>query len=210
MSRSSIKHKNDNSSKAKNDALQKLDNLAFKTKEAKKNEITPFKKSHTKIYASLAIAIVVIGSLGAYALFAGPSGSIIPPPSSEYPDYTVCTGTTITTHYHFHLFIYLNGVQDPIPADMGITNNGACVRPIHTHDATGEIHVEMPSSITRHPTLSDVFTVYRITNSKATLLKNELMSLQGTVTCTVNGQSVSDFVGYTPADGDTVNLSVQS
>jgi hypothetical protein len=51
-------------------------------------------------------------------------------------------------HYHPRLTIIINGQQQVIPADIGIpldsNGNPAGYYPIHTHDASGTIHVESP------------------------------------------------------------------
>ena len=55
----------------------------------------------------------------------------------------MCT-TDMATQFHIHpqLTIVINGQQQVIPANTGITE--ACMNSIHTHDATGKLHVESP------------------------------------------------------------------
>lgn len=43
-------------------------------------------------------------------------------------------------HIHPKMRITVDGVPEVIPANIGITNT--CMSEVHTHDATGEIHVE--------------------------------------------------------------------
>lgn len=43
-------------------------------------------------------------------------------------------------HIHSQLTIFINGQQQVVPADIGITPN--CMAEIHTHDQTGKIHIE--------------------------------------------------------------------
>ena len=61
-------------------------------------------------------------------------------------------------HIHVHLSLYVNGEQLAIPKAIGVTKptasngfvigtNGGCFYWVHTHDATGIIHVEPPTSV---------------------------------------------------------------
>jgi hypothetical protein len=49
-------------------------------------------------------------------------------------------------HFHVHLAIFDDGKQIQIPKFLGMvpTTSGGCLYWIHTHDATGIIHVESP------------------------------------------------------------------
>jgi len=46
----------------------------------------------------------------------------------------------VAEHIHPQLRIFVDGVAETIPANIGITQS--CMSEIHTHDATGTIHVE--------------------------------------------------------------------
>ncbi len=46
------------------------------------------------------------------------------------------------THTHTQLKIIQDGVDVLVPANIGLTT--ACMHPLHTHDATGLIHMEYP------------------------------------------------------------------
>ncbi len=47
-------------------------------------------------------------------------------------------------HIHQHLDIFVNGKKEPVPADIGIYANQFLTE-LHTHDASGVIHVESPT-----------------------------------------------------------------
>lgn len=49
------------------------------------------------------------------------------------------------THTHTQLKIVQEGVEIPIPSNVGLTD--ACMHPLHTHDRTGLIHMEYPLPI---------------------------------------------------------------
>ncbi len=60
-----------------------------------------------------------------------------------------CNSTEqLTSHYHAHLAIYVNGSQVPIPDDVG-RQDPNCFYWLHTHNITGDdgvIHIEAPDS----------------------------------------------------------------
>ncbi len=52
-----------------------------------------------------------------------------------------------TVHVHSHLALFVDGKQVAVPANIGIPSNGGratCLYWLHTHDATGILHVESP------------------------------------------------------------------
>ena len=66
-------------------------------------------------------------------------------------------------HIHEHLDIFVNGKHEPVPQGVGIYD-GQFLTELHTHDPTGIIHVESPSSRTYD--LAQFFGVWgvRLTN----------------------------------------------
>ncbi len=71
-------------------------------------------------------------------------------------------GEQTAVHYHAHLAILYHGTPVPIPALVGIPNQGQCLYWLHTHDTTGVIHVEAPSSASKRTfTLGEFFQVWR-------------------------------------------------
>ena len=66
-------------------------------------------------------------------------------------------GTVI--HIHQHLDIFVNGKHEPVPADIGIFD-GQFLTELHTHDASGIIHVESPTK--RQFTLGQFFGVWGV------------------------------------------------
>jgi hypothetical protein len=68
-----------------------------------------------------------------------------------------CDGLEGTAyHIHTHLEIFGGGRQVIIPAGVGIPAD--CYYWLHTHDDSGIIHVEAPSSV--KPTLGDFFDIW--------------------------------------------------
>jgi hypothetical protein len=63
-------------------------------------------------------------------------------------------------HIHALLHIYINGLLAPLPANIGLDPAEGVESSMHTHDATGIIHMEAP-----HPfnyTLGDFFSVWGV------------------------------------------------
>jgi hypothetical protein len=50
----------------------------------------------------------------------------------------------VTTHYHSHLDIFVNGKKVTVPALIGINPGANYLTELHTHDTRGVIHVESP------------------------------------------------------------------
>lgn len=51
-------------------------------------------------------------------------------------------------HIHQHLDLFVNGKKIAVPASIGIASGGTFLTEIHTHDASGIIHVESPTTTT--------------------------------------------------------------
>jgi hypothetical protein len=63
-------------------------------------------------------------------------------------------------HIHAHLDIFIRGVQIPVPALVGIDVTDEFLTVLHTHDATGIVHIE--SSTNHHYQLGDFFGVWGV------------------------------------------------
>jgi hypothetical protein len=89
-----------------------------------------------------------------------------------------CAASMTENQYHVHpyLGLYVDGTQIAIPAQIGMykpgapsngyTNTASCYYYIHTHDASGMIHIEAPgtqSMASSVYTLGDVLKIWGIT-----------------------------------------------
>jgi hypothetical protein len=63
-------------------------------------------------------------------------------------------------HIHAHLDVFVAGRRVVVPAGIGIDPSGRFISPLHTHDATGVIHVE--SRTVRMFTLGEFFGVWGV------------------------------------------------
>ena len=90
-------------------------------------------------------------------------------------------------HVHSHLALFVHGRQLQIPAKIGFTPTatGGCLYWIHTHDASGIIHVESPRLTAPG---GDAFTLgsfFRVWGEQLT--RREIGPYSGKVTAFVNG-----------------------
>ncbi len=70
-------------------------------------------------------------------------------------------------HIHQHLDLFVRGRRIVVPAGIGIDTAEGFISPIHTHDASGIIHVESPD--VRTFTLGQVFGVWGVRLSRRCL-----------------------------------------
>jgi len=85
-----------------------------------------------------------------------------------------CEPEHLETHYHAHLTLLRNGKQVKVPAFIGIDFKHQCLYWLHTHDATGIMHIESPD--TRTYTLGQWFDVWGkpLSKTQADGLKGKL------------------------------------
>lgn len=109
-------------------------------------------KNNKMIYIYAVVGIIILAGLFAYPRFkkegGGTSGL-----GSDVPCLT--PNASLVQHTHQQLSITVDGKNETVPADIGLTG---CHRAIHTHDDTGQIHVEAQDS--RDYTLGDFFKVW--------------------------------------------------
>jgi hypothetical protein len=96
-------------------------------------------------------------------------------------------------HVHAALRVYVNGKQVPVPANIGIEPEATSLASLHTHDATGVIHIE---SSEKYPfTLGQFFTIWGV-KFTSTQLGSYVTGAGNTLTVYINGKPVSNPVGY--------------
>jgi hypothetical protein len=93
-------------------------------------------------------------------------------------------------HTHQHLDLFVDGKAVTIPADIGIDFVTAILSPIHTHDATGIIHVESP--VVHEFTLGEFFDVWGV--------RFDAHCVGGI--CDGNGRSMSVYLNGQAISGD--------
>lgn len=97
-------------------------------------------------------------------------------------------------HWHPELVIYVKDVRQEIPADIGMIG---VEMPVHTHDSTGVIHLEMNGLVKKEDiTLGRFFKVW----------DKDMRSFGTNLTMTVNGKENTDYENYLLQDKDKIEL----
>ncbi len=114
-----------------------------------------------------------------------------------------CDSSTPARHVHTHLTLIANGVQRAIPLAIGVQGAvviqnfvvaGTCFYWLHTHDASGIIHLEAP--VTTPLTLGQFFAIWG-----EPLSRSNIAGFAGTITA---------YVDSTRYDGDLGALPIES
>jgi hypothetical protein len=104
-------------------------------------------------------------------------------------------------HIHALLRVFVNGKREPVPANIGIDQADQILAPLHTHDASGIVHIE---SVTEYPfTLGQFFTVWgvKFTDTQIGAYRN---ADGHSLSVFVNGKRVSDPVKYVMKPHDSI------
>lgn len=122
------------------------------------------------------------------------------------------------TNQHIHpvLSITIDGAKQEIPANIGIESpkgdtsthdaamqNAGCLNPLHTHDATGTIHVESP--VARDYTLGDFFAVWGKIFSKDQIFDSKVDDTHR-IRFVVDGKDNSEFGGVVLKDQEKIEI----
>lgn len=94
------------------------------------------------------------------------------------------SGERLEYHVHSFLSILVDGEPRAIPAQVGIRDN-QCFFWLHTHDATGLVHVEAPEQ--EDFTVGQFFQVWGQSLSSTQLL-DKTVDAEHEITATVNGE----------------------
>ena len=129
-------------------------------------------------------------------------------------------------HWHSELTIYMKGVKQEIPANIGI---GAVHQPIHTHDAIGTIHLEFQGLVRKQDiTLGQFFknwgkdmqsfgsnmrpsdergsTEASRSNMRPSDERGSTEASRPNVRMTVNGEENIEYENYVMHDKDIIEL----
>jgi len=102
---------------------------------------------HIKKWHVAVVALLVLGGFGVYYLTTITS--------QPFPCVTVIPDQ-LAYHWHTTLKVYSGSTPVTIPANVGL--NAVCVQPLHTHDASGTIHVE--TDVNRLYSIGDFYRVW--------------------------------------------------
>ncbi len=149
-------------------------------------------RRRNRILGVLAITVAVIGAAGVLSL-----------------QPTAPNAVNTSLHQHPNLQVFIAGQAQVVPGDIGIAANHwvdhsmdaygemAGMSPLHTHDSSGVIHLEM--SRWHACTLGDLFAVWG-----QPFDEGHLLSSAGAVSMTVNGNPSTEFRGLVLQDGQQI------
>lgn len=109
-------------------------------------------------------------------------------------------------HIHPQLDILISDKDVEVPANIGIETQNGCLHPLHTHDATGEVHVESP--VQKDFTLADFFAVWGKTFNKDQILEYKADDTHKVV-MTVNDKPSTEFENLVLKDKDKIVISYE-
>jgi len=148
----------------------------------------------------VAVLVIVLVAGGAYVVATNPVGQY----NANTPVLEMCVNSQhvgMVRHDHAYLNISFSGTHQPINQLIGITS--ACTRPLHTHDATGVIHIESP--VPHEFTLSDFFLVWNKVFSADQILDRQAGSGH-TITMTVNTVPNYEFGALRLQNGQYIDI----
>jgi hypothetical protein len=106
-------------------------------------------------------------------------------------------------HIHSMLRVYVNGKQIPVPSQIGIDPQGQYLAPLHTHDASGIMHLEANQV---YPfTLGQFITVWGVKFTD-TQIGSYVSNGTSSLAVYVNGKRIADPVNYKMRAHDLIVL----
>ena len=143
------------------------------------------KKTVLIVVLLLVVGTGLLGFNNLSGLFGGPGAA-----ARSTREVAMSCTLDMYTQFHIHprLTTVVNGEPQTVPASIGITLG--CMHPIHTHDASGSIHVESPEQ--RDFTLGDFFAVWG-----QAFNKNEISTSGGDYKTDANHEIVMTVDGKT-------------
>jgi len=114
-------------------------------------------------------------------------------------------GEALSMHIHPNLEINIEGKPVEIPANIGITDT--CMKPVHTHDTTGKIHIEYPGQ--HNFQLRDFFANWQQPFSSTQIL-DHTVDANHVLTMTVDGQPSTEFENLIMKDGQKIVITYVS
>jgi len=105
-------------------------------------------------------------------------------------------------HIHSDLKIVIDGENQIIPSNIGI--GPGIMRPLHTHEVSGEIHMEGPCE--RDFSLRDFFKIWEKEFNSNCIFDN----CNGEIKMTVNGILNKEFENYVIKDEDEIVIQYKS
>lgn len=106
-------------------------------------------------------------------------------------------------HWHPELTISIKGQKQDIPANIGL---GVTEQSIHTHDATGTLHLEIQGLVTREDIKLGRFFKIWGKQFNSNCIFDSCNSPNGKVKMLINGKENNEFENYPMQDKDKIEI----
>jgi hypothetical protein len=134
------------------------------------------KRKYMKIIIPVIIAVLAAGIAGAI---------LYQPPTAMAISGIEChRSEQLNYHIHSHLDVFVNGVPQQVPSDIGILSSPSCLYWLHTHSEDGTIHVEAPEA--REFLVGQFLDIWKQTLTNSTTFFDSVSGLP--VTAYVDGE----------------------
>lgn len=143
-----------------------------------------------------AVIVLVGGSIGSLVWYAA---SRPPVPEDE-----IISRRGI--HWHPELTIAIKGQKQEILANLGL---GAVHQPVHTHDSTGVLHLEIQGPVRKDDTKLGRFFKIWGKEFNSNCIFDSCNGAEGKVTMKVNGSENTEFDNYEMKDKDKIEIQYE-
>ena len=183
--------------------LTKKDRRELRSKEKVRERTRTLKgKTARKVLIWTLVVLGVGGGIFGITKFASS-----PTNQAEFDVTKECvTHGRLGMHIHPYLNIFIDGKKQKIPANIGIASS-SCFRPIHTHDASGELHIEWRT--VRDFTLGEFFQVWDKPFNSEQILEYKVDETH-TLTVTVNVVANEEYENLILRDNDQVIINYET
>lgn len=155
------------------------------------------RKKNTKRVLKIVLIVIIVGvGVGALGLYFAKQ--------PKTPDSDIISKNGL--HWHPELTIVINGEKQEIPANIGI---GVTHQPIHTHDATGVIHMEISGLVRQDDIKLGRFFEIWGEEFNSNCIFDQCSGSEGKMKMLVNGKENTEFENYHMQDKDKIEISYE-
>ena len=179
-------------------------NEYFQKREAKEEESRKAgtSKKFRKVFRTCLFFLVPILAIAGFVWYLSKT---TPANLDQGGDLSACVQHgSVGMHIHPHVSIFINGQAQKLPANIGVTP--LCMRPIHTHDDSGTLHLEFKKI--RAVKLGEFFQVWeKVFNENC--IFDSCNEAGKKVKLFVNGVENTEFGNYIMKDKDLIEIKYE-